>query len=293
MGGPDMWRSVVVLPEPAPVEPFEAAMARDDGAVAITHDEDRGWRLVIYAKTAPDRCELTARIAIAAASVNIAAPAVTIEKVPDIDWVGHVHARTPPIRAGRFYVHGSHVAEPVPDGCVGILMDAGPAFGTGDHQSTRGCLIALDRLAQGRPMAKILDLGCGSGILSIAAARIWPAGIIAADVDADAVAMTERCARANGVAGRITAVRSQGFRNRRLRAGAPFDLVLANILARPLKRLAPAIARHLAPGGRVILSGLLDEQGPAVLDAYGKHGLAIAERFALDEWLTLVLLKPG
>jgi len=133
---------------------------------------------------------------------------VTIKPVPDIDWVGHVQALTPPIRAGRFYVHGSHVPEPVPDKCVRILMDAGPAFGTGDHQSTRGCLMALDRLAQGRPMRKILDLGCGSGILSLAAARIWPAEIIAADFDADAVAMTRRFAHANGVAERITAVPS-------------------------------------------------------------------------------------
>ncbi len=293
MGGPDMWRIEIVLPEPARVEPFEAALARDDGAVAVTRVAAGGWRLAIYVEGRPDRGELTARIAVAAACIGIEAPAVTIEKVPDIDWVGHVHARTPPIRAGRFYVHGSHVAEPVPDGCVGILMDAGPAFGTGDHQSTRGCLIALDRLAQGRPMAKILDLGCGSGILSIAAARIWPADIIAADVDPDAVAMTGRCAQANGVAGRIAAVRSRGFQNRKLRAGAPFDLVLANILARPLVRLAPAIARHLAPGGRVILSGLLDGQGPAVLDAYRAHGLANAERIALDEWLTLVISGPG
>jgi ribosomal protein L11 methyltransferase len=105
--------------------------------------------------------------------------------------------------------------------------------------------------------------------------------------------MTTRCADANGVAGRITALRSVGFRNPGIRARAPFDLVFANILARPLMRLAPAIARHLAPGGRVVLSGLLDEQGPVVLEAYGAHGLAIAERIALDEWLTLVLSKPN
>ena len=292
MGDPDMWRIEVVLPELAPVEPFEAALAWDDGAVTITRDEADAWQLAVYAVARPDGAVVNSRIAVAAASVGIEAPAVTIAPVPNIDWVSHVHARTPPIRAGRFYVYGSHVTEPVPDGCVGILMDAGPAFGTGDHQRTRGCLIALDGLAQGRPVARILDLGCGSGILSIAAARIWPAEIIAADFDRDAVAMTARCAQANGVAGRIAAFRSRGFQNRALRAGAPFDLVLANILARPLERLAPAIARHLAPGGRMVLSGLLIEQGAAVLEAYGKHGLAIAERFAFDEWLTLVLMKP-
>jgi ribosomal protein L11 methyltransferase len=170
-------------------------------------------------------------------------------------------------------------------------MDGGPAFGTGEHQSTRGCLIALDRLARGRTLNNILDLGCGSGILSIAAAKIWPAEITAADMDADAVAMTTRCADANGVAGRITALRSRGFQNPGIRARAPFDLVFANILAGPLMRLAPAIARHLAPGGRVVLSGLLDGQEPEVLEAYGAHGLAVAERIELDDWLTLVLSK--
>lgn len=293
MGNPDMWRVEVMLPALAPTEPFEAAIAPYDSAITVTRIEAGGWLLASYAEGRPDRVELIARISIAAAAIKIEAPAVTIEKVPKIDWVSHVYARTPPIRVGRFYVHGSHVAEPGPDDCVDILMDAGPAFGTGDHQSTRGCLIALDRLAQDRTMENILDLGCGSGILSIAAARIWPAEIIAADIDPEAVAMTVYCANANGVAGRITTVRSRGFQNRRLRAGAPFNLVLANILARPLERLAPAITRHLAPGGRVVLSGLLDEQGPSVLEAYSEHGLVLAERLVLDEWLTLELLKPG
>jgi ribosomal protein L11 methyltransferase len=287
-----MWCIAIALPDDAPIEPFQAALAQGEGAVAITRGDDVGWRLAVYAETPPDRGELTARIAVASAAANIEPPAPTIEKLPDIDWVGHVHALTPPIEAGRFYVYGSHVVDPVPDGRVAILMDGGPAFGTGEHQSTRGCLIALDRLAGGRQMARILDLGCGSGILSIAAAKIWPAEITAADSDPDAVAMTARGAEANDVAGRITTLRSLGFQNATLRRRAPFDLVLANILARPLARLAPAIARHLAPGGRVVLSGLLDGQGPTVLDVYQKQGLALVERIVLDEWLTLVLASP-
>jgi ribosomal protein L11 methyltransferase len=291
-----MWRIEVALPEGAPIEPFEAALARDDGAVAITRGDDGGWRLAVYAEASPDHGTLTTRLAVAAAAAGTEAPIPTIEKLPDIDWIGHVHARTPPIEAGRFHVRGSHVAGPVPDGRVAILIDAGLAFGTGEHQSTRGCLIALDRLADGPPMARVLDLGSGSGILAIAAAMIWPGEITAADSDADAVAATARGARANGVAGRVTALHSLGFRNSIVRRRAPFDLVLANILARPLVRLAPAIARHLAPGGRVVLSGLLVEQGPAVLEAYRGHGLGRAERaerIVLDEWLTLVLSGPG
>jgi ribosomal protein L11 methyltransferase len=293
MGRAEIWCVEVGLPELASVEPFEAALASDAGPVTISRAESGGWRLAVYAEGPPNRADVTSRIAVAAASIGIEAPGVTITPVPDIDWVSHVHARTPPIKAGRFYVHGSHVTGPVPDDCVPILMDGGPAFGTGDHQSTRGCLVALDKMSQDQSISKILDLGCGSGILSIAAARIWPAEIIAADFDADAVAMTTRCAEANGVAGRIAAIRSRGFQNAKLRAGAPFDLVLANILARPLMRLAPAIARHLAPGGRVVLSGLLAEQGPAVLDAYGGHALTLADRIEIGEWLTLVMLKRG
>jgi ribosomal protein L11 methyltransferase len=289
------WRVEVGLAESVPVEPFEAALAPDTDAatVTITRGDHGGWVVAAYIDASPDRADVMSRIAAAAASAGIETPDVTIAPVPDIDWVSHVHARTPPIRAGRFYVYGSHVEEAVPAGCVPILMDAGPAFGTGEHQSTHGCLMALDALAEDRTISKILDLGCGSGILSIAAARIWPTDIIAADVDEDAVAMALRCAAANGVAGRIAAFRSRGFQNSRLRAGAPFDLVLANILARPLVRLAPAIARHLAPGGRVVLSGLLVEQGPAVLEAYGKQALTLADRIEIGEWLTLVMKKPA
>jgi len=293
MGNPNMWRVEVVLPAPVPTEPFEAAISPNDGPITVTRIEAGGWLLAAYAEDRPDHVDLAARIGIAATAVEIELPAVTIERVPDIDWISYVHARTPPIRAGRFYVHGSHVAVPGPVASVDILMEAGPAFGSGDHQSTQGCLIALDRLAQDSAMEKILDLGCGSGILSIAAARIGSAQIIAADIDPNAIEMTLRCANANGVAGRITAVLSRGFQNRRIRAGAPFNLILANILARPLERLAPAITRHLAPCGRVVLSGLLDEQGSSVLEAYNKHGLVLANRLVLDEWLTLELLKPG
>ena len=288
-----MWRAMIVRPEEIPIAPFESALATDDGPVVITRDDAGGWRLAVYAEAAPDRDQLDARIAVAAASAGIAAPDLAVETVPDVDWVRHVHARTPPIRAGRFYVHGSHVTDPVPDGCIGILMDAGLAFGTGSHQSTRGCLMALDRLAGDDTIRRILDLGCGSGILSIAAAKLWPAEIVAADIETEAVAMTLEAAAANGVAARIGACRSRGFQNARTRARAPYDLILANILARPLTRLAPAIARRLAPGGRVVLSGLLDAQGPDVLEAYGTQRLAVAERIMLDDWLTLILSKPG
>ena len=185
-----MWRIEVVLREGVPIAPFEAAIALNDGAVAITRGDDGGWRLASYAETMPDRGDLAARIAVAAASVGVEPPEPVIEPVPEIDWVSHVHALTPPIEAGRFHVRGSHVADAVPVGRIGILIDAGPAFGTGEHQSTRGCLIALDRLAEQRAVARVLDLGCGSGILSVAAAKIWPAEITAADSDADAVAMT-------------------------------------------------------------------------------------------------------
>ena len=166
MVNPNMWRVEVVLPALVPTEPFEAAIAPNDSPITTTRTAAGGWLLAAYAENRPNRVELAARISIAATAVEIKLPAMTIERVPDIDWISHVHARTPPIQAGRFYVHGSHVAVPGPDASIDILMEAGPAFGSGDHQSTRGCLIALDRLAQDPAMENILDLGCGEGYVS-------------------------------------------------------------------------------------------------------------------------------
>jgi len=173
-----------------------------------------------------------------------------------------------------------------------LLIDAGPAFGTGQHATTRGCLLALDRLARRKAPGRILDLGCGTAVLAMAAARLWRhrrPQILASDIDAASVIEARRNIARNRLGDAIEAVAADGFRHPRLRAAAPYDLILANILALPLVRLAPTLSRHLAPGGVAVLSGLLEEQEPAVRNAYRAAGLILLGRFRLPGWPTLLL----
>ena len=289
---PAAWRVALTVVAADHVAAFEDALAPLGGAVAAMEEASGGgWRIEAVTVAAPDRAEVTARIALAAAILGIDAPDATLEPVPDTDWVREVQRRTPPVQAGRFHLRGSHLEAPVPVGAIGIVIDAGAAFGTGSHESTRGCLIAFDRLAARLRVAAGLDLGCGSGILAIAAAKLWRAPVLAADSDAVAVAVAAGNATANGVSELVTAIRSQGFRNPAIRARAPFDLIAANIVARPLMGMAPALARRLAPGGAAVLSGLLAGQGDGVAAAYGDAGLAEVERIALGDWITLVVAR--
>lgn len=214
-----------------------------------------------------------------------------IAPVPERDWVVASQRALPPVRAGRFFVHGSHVPR-VPAGAVAILVDPGMAFGTGHHESTRGCLLALDRLAHKRRFARPLDMGCGSGILAIAMAKLWCVPVLAADNDPQAVAVARRNAGLNGVGHLVRVVRSAGY-GPPVRARAPFDLVAANILARPLSRLAPGLARHLAPDGRAILAGLLKGQEAAVIAAHRRAGLDLVHRRRYGDWSVLVVGRSG
>jgi ribosomal protein L11 methyltransferase len=172
---------------------------------------------------------------------------------------------------------------------VPIRLDAGQAFGSGEHDSTRGCLLALDRLAGRRRLKRVLDLGCGAGILAIAAAKCWPARILAADNDPIAIAVARGNAERNGVASRVRCLQSDGYDSVVLRRSGPFDLILANILAEPLCDMARATARHLAPGGTAVLSGLLDRQADAVVAAHRPWGLRLRETIGRAPWVTLVL----
>ena len=211
--------------------------------------------------------------------------------MPETDWVAHVAGESVPTEAGRFFVHGSHFVGGAPPGRVPVLIDATRAFGSGTHESTRGCLIALDRLLTDRPPGRVLDLGAGSGILAIALAKAGVAGILAADNDSDAVAIARENVALNGVGGQVRCLRSQGFRNRALRVAAPFDWIVANILAEPLIRLAPPIMRYLRPGGTAVLAGFLVEQGGRVEAAYRRQGGAVADRIDLAGWRTLVVAR--
>ncbi len=250
------------------------------------HDETR---ITGYGASAPDAEGLAAALMQTAEHMGTAVPAAEVVMLPDVDWVAENQASFAPARAGRFYIHDSDHLDPPPAGAVPIRVDAATAFGTGHHGTTRGCLEALDRMiAAGLTSAPVLDLGCGTGILGIAAAKAMRVRVIASDVDPIAVGKAHENVRVNGVSAFVRTYESRGLDAVAVRRHGPFGLVLANILARPLERLAPLIAAHRAPGAPVILSGLLRTQEAQVIAAYRRAGLRLRARIHHDEWSTLI-----
>lgn len=213
--------------------------------------------------------------------------------LPDQDWVKASQQGLPPVRAGRFFVYGAHDAGAVPHGVIPIRVEAGMAFGTGHHETTSLCLAALSdpscRREGARRPRSVLDLGCGSGVLAIAAAKLWRCKVLATDIDPTAIDVTRANARANAVAPFIRTAIADGMDHPLIRTRAPFDLILANILAGPLTRLAPAIATALMPGGVAILSGLLRNQENLVLSFTRQLGLRTCARRRQGPWSALVL----
>ncbi len=214
-----------------------------------------------------------------------------IEKLEDRDWVAESQAGLPPITAGRFFVHGAHDRAQRPAGAVCIEIEAGQAFGSGHHGTTTGCLMAFDRLLAGRTFTNVLDVGCGSAVLAIAAALAAPARVIASDIDPVAVTVARENTEKNGAAASVTCCLAEGTDHAAIRQTGTFDLVFANILAQPLISLAPELTEVLCEGGCAILSGLTLDQEAGVLSAYRQGGLALLERSSLEGWSTLVLCK--
>jgi ribosomal protein L11 methyltransferase len=278
-------------------ETFDAV----DAAVAAFERPDGGWSFEAHFGAPPDEAALRALVGTIAG--DAAAQGLVLETVAARDWVVASLAGLKPVAAGRFLVHGAHDRAHVPAHRIGIEIEAALAFGTGHHGTTRGCLLALDawlkriRLraprygGQARGRVKVLDIGTGTGVLAIAAAKALRAQVIASDIDAGAVAVARANARANAAGALVEVVRAGGLTARRLRERGPFDLVLANILLAPLRRLAAPVAGTLAPGGCVILSGLLVPQAAAAIAAYRMQGLQLEASFPLDEWITLMLKR--
>lgn len=225
-------------------------------------------------------------------ALQLPVPDVTLSQLPDRDWVSDALHGLPPVRAGRFFVAGEHALAQAPIGAIRLHIEAGQAFGTGHHETTTGCLLALDALAKRKRITRTLDLGCGSGVLAMAAAKLWRHKVCASDIDPVAVRVARENATRNGLGMLVHPVTATGFAHPVIAHGAPYDLVLANILARPLMALADPMSRHMAPGGHVILSGLLQTQEAAVRSAYATRGLFLVQRFLLGEWSTLLLRKP-
>jgi ribosomal protein L11 methyltransferase len=211
----------------------------------------------------------------------------------DRDWVRESQRQLPPVTAGRFHVHGGHdPAHPAPH-MHDMTIEAGRAFGTGLHETTKGCLLLLDRVVktQGRNVRRILDLGCGSGILAIAAAKALHRPVLAADIDSQAVEETRSNARANGERKHVEAFAANGLEHARIGQGGKYDLVLANILAKPLADMAPAMTRATAPGSLLILSGLLETQRRPVERAYRLSGFCVVRRLSIGNWCSLLLCR--
>ncbi len=220
------------------------------------------------------------------------ATSFVISELPETDWVAHVRRELTPVVAGRFFVYGSHDADKVPPDSVPLLIEAAMAFGTGHHGTTLGCLTALDRLdREGLRARNVADIGCGTAVLAMAAAKIWPGTVLASDIDPVAVDTALANVRANGLDGRVICVEAAGFANDTLLQAAPFDLIFANILKAPLIALAPDMARNCAPGGHVILSGILNEQADEVVAAYLAQGFTTASRESFGDWTTLVMRR--
>ena len=287
-----VWRLDISIPAPA-VPVFEAALSELGGAMATDAPEARAPEarvkvgLQVYLDVEPGRPRLAALLAGAALRAGVPVPEARVERLPDVDWVTESHKALPAIQAGPFYIHGAHVEEPAPTGAIPILIEAGPAFGTGRHESTLGCLLALADLAKERKVARALDMGCGSGLLAIAIAKLWGCPLRAVDNDPQAVRAAAGNAAANGVGELVTARCGEGYESVALGTDARFDLIAANILAGPLQAMAPDLLRCLTPGGVAVLSGLLEDQADAVIAAHAP--LRIASRIALGGWATLVL----
>ena len=270
------------------IEPAADAVAIFEQAGAVAGDAPAGWRVDAYFLAEPDVDAISAAIA---SLTGTAPPPLVLETVPDENWVTLSQAALPPVTGGRFTVLGSHDRARVPRGPHALVIDAGEAFGTAHHATTLGCLIAIDRVTRRGRFRRVLDLGCGSGVLAIAAQRAMPrAKVYASDIDPVAVAVARANARINGAPSICTSV-SDGVPRPSGQSGGSYDLVIANILARPLIALAQPIALCLEPGGVLVLSGLLTTQAREVLAAYLARGFKLVRHQPIAGWSTLQLIR--
>lgn len=295
--GPRLCRVRLLAPAGAVPVLLERLEPLADAVSVFEHEVDEAaeplsFEVDLWLAERPDPILFRARLEEATQGLGLALPErLEVEEQPPETWLEVAKLRGPPIRIGRFLIRPDP-AEHLPPGVVPIAMEAGLAFGSGEHATTRACLEALDRLVVRAP-GRVLDLGCGSGILAIAAAKACRCRVWAVDNDPIAVRVARENVRLNGVADRVRVLLGEGLARAELRRAAPFDLVLANILADPLVDLAPALAGALTPDGRLVLSGFLDRQVAAVEDVYRRRGLRRLARIDHPPWAALVLGRCG
>jgi ribosomal protein L11 methyltransferase len=289
---PELLDCVAVMVPAEAMEFYEAALGSVCRAVSFFHDEDNDlWDIQGVKERGAYEGELVSALAVAEMLSGFS-PDIVRSLVPVGGWLARTKAAFPEQRIGkRFVVRGTHIQAAESPGRLTLTLDAGLAFGTGEHNSTRGCLVALERVARHHHPRRILDLGTGSGVLAIAAAKLLHRRVLATDIDPRAARVAGANARLNEVAGRISAIKADGWMDKRIKRAAPYDLVFANILARPLCAMAHELAQNIKPGGIAILAGLLSVQANWVLSAHRRAGLVLAERIVDGAWTILVLRK--
>jgi len=269
-------------------EAMERLNPEPTGVGVFEVEDDSGlWEVGGYFTEAPDEAGLALL-----ATLHGAKP-FAVSELPETDWVAHVRRELAPVEAGCFFVYGSHDADKLPGDKIPLLIEAAMAFGTGHHGTTLGCLKALDHLiGAGFEGEKVVDIGCGTAVLAMAAARVWPqARVLASDIDEVAVDVAEANMDANGMKGAVQCLEAAGFDAPALKESAPYDLIFANILKGPLVALAPDMAAHLRAGGYAILSGILNDQADDVIAVYAQNGVNLVQRAEIGEWTTLILQR--
>jgi len=274
------------------VTAFEQVLEPLVDSLMWTVDEPRGiQRMEGFTTAAPDPDAVTAALKAMADTLGVDAPDAHIAELAPRDWVAENLKGFPPIDVGRFFIYASHIDERPLAGRIPMRIDPGAAFGTGTHATTSGCLQAIEDLGRRHTFERPLDVGTGSGILAIAMAKLWKLSVLGTDIDPTAVRVAAENALLNGVADLLDLRTGPGFKP--VSERARFDLIVANILARPLTALAPGLARRLTPGGYAVLSGLIVRDERFVLAPYLAQGLKLERRYVRDGWLTLVLRKRG
>ena len=272
-------------------DPTETAAAAFEKTPSTDSWKTEEWVAEVYFGPEPD--EEMIRDLVRTVVGDAAADALVFGRVSEQDWVAASLEGLAPVRAGRFLVHGSHDRKAPRENDIGLEIEAALAFGTGHHGTTLGCLKALDAIAKRRRPGRILDIGTGTGVLAIAAARLWRKPVAAGDIDPVSTEAAAANARLNGAAPWVKPVTARGTMHPALRQGGPYDLIFANILAKPLRLLAPQIADVAAHDAELVLSGLLARDVAGVLTAYAAQGFALVARSDLDGWATLVLRSGG
>jgi len=258
-------------------------------AIAAFEGPHGRWDVTVHFAEAPDQTSIRELVGVAAG--DEAAGKITFDTVEAKDWVKATLEELVPVRAGRFIVHGQHDRARVAPNKLGIEIEAALAFGTGHHGTTRGCLMLLDHVLKARAPRRVLDLGTGTGVLAIAAAKARHRPVLASDIDPLSARVARDNARLNEVGNLVESIRATGFSAPQFAARGPFDLVLANILANPLREMATPMSRHLAPSALVILSGLLPHQARGVIAAYRARGIVLVRHIQIEGWSSLLMQR--